>query len=140
MLTLTLLRAGCRAVGASSRSDVKGTIYMLGDGGNLRSELLFDAIEVKTIFVRYQVDGKTQMSEPARAADTVKICFRVFGEIKVNDNIDRLYVDTAGEEVRAHEVSAHPVTEVMEDAVTVRLQHFRVGVEAGISKLGDLLR
>ena len=79
------------------------------------------------------------MSESTGTSDAVKVCFRVLGEIKVNDDIDRLNIDTTGEEVRAHEVSTHAVAEVVEDTVTVRLQHFCVGVETGISELGDLL-
>ena len=141
LLTLTFLRSGgirCD-VGATPGSDVKRTIDMLGDGSNLRPKLLLDTVEVEAIFIRHQVDGETQMSEPAGTANTVKICFRVLGEIKVDDNIDGLNIDATSEEVGAHEVSTHAVSEVVEDAVTVRLQHFRVRVEARISEVGDLL-
>lgn len=80
------------------------------------------------------------MSEPTGTTNTVKIRFRILGKIKVDNDIDGLNIDTTGEEVGAHEVSTHAVTEVVEDAVAVRLQHFRVGVETRIPKLGDLLR
>ena len=134
-------RGGIRRndIGATSGSDVKCTIDMLRDWGNLRPKLLLDTVEVKTIFIRHQVNGETQMSEPTGTTDTVKIGFGVFWEIEVDDNIDGLNVDTTSKEVRAHEVSTHAVTEVVEDAVAVRLQHFRVGVEAGIPEVGNLL-
>ena len=66
LLALAFLgRGGIRrnGIGATSWSDVKCTIDMLGDGGNLRPKLLLDTVEVKAIFIRHQVDGKTQMSE-----------------------------------------------------------------------------
>lgn len=130
----------CNRVGVTSGSDIKCTIDVLRDGGNLRAELLLDTVEVKAIFVRYEVDGEAQMSEPTGATNTMKVRFRVFGEIKVDDDVDGLNIDTTSEEVRAHEVSTHAITEVVEDTITMRLQHFRVGIETGISKLGDLLR
>ena len=127
-------------VSVTSGSDIKCTIDVLGDGGNLRPKLLLDTVEVEAIFVRHQVYGETQVSEPTGATNTVEVRFRVLGEIKVDDDVDGLDIDTTSEEVRAHEVSTHAVAEVMEDAVTVRLQHFRVRVEARISKFGNLLR
>ena len=126
-------------IGATSRSDIKRTIDMLRDGGNLRPKLLLDTVEVKPILIRHQVDGKTQMSEPTGTTDTVKIRFRVLGEIKVDDDVHGLNINTTSEEVGAHEVSTHAVAEVVEDAVTVRLQHFRVRVETRVSEVGDLL-
>ena len=99
-MALTFLRCGFTRrdhIRATPRGDVKGTIDMLGDGGNLRPELLFDAVKVKTILVRDQVDGETQMTESAGTTDTVKVSFRVLGEIEVDDDIDRLNIDTAGE-------------------------------------------
>ena len=98
LLALTFLSLIRRDhVCAASGCDVKGTINMLRDGGNLRPKFLLDAVEVKTILVRDQVDGETQMSESAGTTDTVKVRLRVLGEIKVDDDIDRLNVDTASE-------------------------------------------
>ena len=122
MLALTFFRGGCTRsdrIRATSGGDVKGAIDMLWDGGNLRPKLLFDTVEVKAIFVRHQVDGKTQMAESTGTSNAVKISFRVFGEIKVDDDIDRLNINTTSEEVGAHEVSTHAVAEIVEDPVTV---------------------
>ena len=139
MLALAFLGTRCNHLGTTCRSHVKCTIDVLRDGGNLCPKLLLDTVEVEAIFVRHQVDGDTQMSEPAGTSNTVEVRFRVFGEIKVDDDIDGLNIDTASEEIGAHEVSTHAIAEVMEDAITVRLQHLRVGVETRISKLGYLL-
>jgi len=119
LLTLAFLGSRRNHIAITSRSDVKGTIDVLRDGGNLRPKLLLDTVEVETVFVSHQVDGDTQMSEPTGTTDTVKICFRILGEIKVDDDVNRLNINTTSEEVRAHEVSTHAVTEVVEDAVTV---------------------
>jgi len=127
-------------VSVASGSNIKCTIDVLGDGGDLRPKLLLDTVKVEAIFVRHQVYGETQVSEPTGATNTVEVRFRVLGEIKVDDDVDGLNIDTTSEEIRAHEVSTHAVAEVMEDAVTMRLQHFRVRVEARISKFGYLLR
>ena len=127
-------------ISVPSGSDVKCTIDVLGDGGNLSPKLLLNTVKVEAILVCHQVYGETQVSEPTGATNTVEVRFRVLGEIKVDDDVDGLDIDTTSEEVRAHEVSTHAVAEVVEDAVTVRLQHFRVRVEARVSKFGNLLR
>jgi hypothetical protein len=66
----------------------------------------------------------------------VEVRFRVFGKIKVDDDVDGLDVNTACEEVGADEVAADPVAEVVEYAVSVGLEHFGVRVEAGIAEFG----
>ena len=123
LLTLAFLGSGARRnrISATPRSDVKCAIDVLRDGGNLRTELLFDTVEVKPVFVCHQVNGKTQMSKPTGTTDTVKICFRVLGKVEVDDDVDGLDIDSASEEVRTDEVPTHPVAEVVEDTVTVRL-------------------
>lgn len=37
------------------------------------------------------------MSEPTTSTDTMEICFRVLGEIEIDDDIDGLDVDSTGE-------------------------------------------
>jgi hypothetical protein len=69
----------------------------------------------------------------------VEICFRVFGKVEVYDDVDGLYVYTASEKVGADEVTTNPVSEVVEDAVSVGLQHFGMRVEARIAEFSDLL-
>jgi hypothetical protein len=72
-------------------------------------------------------------------AHAVQIRFRSSGEIEVDDDVDGLDVDAAGEEVRADEVACHAVSEVVENAVPVGLHHLGVRVEARVAELGDLL-
>lgn len=68
----------------------------------------------------------------------MQISLAVLREIKVDHHIDSLDIDTAREEVRADEVAANAITEVVEDTIAVRLEHFRMGVEARITELCDL--
>ena len=52
------------------------------------------------------------------------------GEVEVDDHVDGLDVDTAGEQVGADQVTAGTVAEIVEDSVTVVLTHLGVNVEA----------
>lgn len=73
------------------------------------------------------------MSETTRTTNAMQISFRILGEIKVDDDIDSLNVDTTSEKVGADQVAANAIPEVMEDAVTVVLEHLRMGIKAGVS-------
>ena len=106
---------------------------------DLSAELLFNAIEVETIFISYKVDSETKMTETTRTADTMKISLRVLREIEIDNDVDGLDIDTTGKEVRTDEVAANTITEVMEYAVTMRLEHLSMRVEARITKFGDFL-
>jgi hypothetical protein len=131
LLAVVWSRAGC---------NVEAVVDLLRDGLDFRPELLFNTVQVETIFVCDEVDGKTEVPEPAGATNTVKVGLRVLGKVEVDDNVDGLDVDAAREEVGAHQVSADAITEVMEDAVAVGLQHLRMRVETRITELCDLLR
>ena len=58
------------------------------DGLDLCSELVFDTIEVVSIFESDEIYSKTQMAKSPGSTDSMQICFRVLGEIKVYYNID----------------------------------------------------
>ena len=107
---------------------------------DLRPELLLDPVQVEPVVVGDEVDRQAQMSKTPGAADTVQVSLGALGEVEVDDDVDRLDVDPAREQVRGHQVAAGAVAEVVEDAVAVRLQHARVDVEARVAELGDLLR
>ena len=69
----------------------------------------------------------------------MKIRLRVFGKVKVDDDVDGLNVDPSREEIGTNEVSADPVAEIVKDAVTVGLKHFGMRIEAGVAEFGDFL-
>jgi hypothetical protein len=80
------------------------------------------------------------MSETPRSTNTMEVSLRVLGEVKVDDDVHGLDIDTTREEVRANEIPALAITEFMEDAITMGLEHLCVRVEAGVAQVGDFLR
>jgi len=106
---------------------------------NFGAEFPLDVVQVKPVIPVDQVDSKTKVAVTTRTADTVEIGFRVLREVKVDDNVNGLNIDTTGEEIRADEVAADAVAEIVEDAITSSLGHLGMAVEAGIAQLGDLL-
>lgn len=69
------------------------------DGLNLSAQLLLDAVEVEPILVGDEVDGESEVAVTSRTSDSVKVRLGVLGEIKVDDDVDGLDVDTTGEEI-----------------------------------------
>ena len=115
--------------------NIKSSINSLGDRLDLRSELLLNFIQIETILVGNKVDSQTQMPKSTRTTNAVKVSFTVLRKIKVDNNIYCLNIDTTSKEIGADEVTAHAVAEVVENAITVGLQHFCMGVEARVTQL-----
>ena len=113
--------------------NIKSSVNSLGDRLNLRSKLLLNLIQIETILIGNKIDSQTQMPKSTRTTNTMKIRFAILGEIKVDDNVYCLNIDATSKEVRADEVTAHAVAKVVENAITVRLQHFCMGVEARVA-------
>jgi len=67
----------------------------------------------------------------------MQVRFCIFREIKIDDDVDCLNIDASSEQIGADEVSADALAEIVEDAVSVSLEHLGVGVEAGVSAFGD---
>lgn len=119
--------------------DVQGPVNDGRDRLDLGTEFLLDPVEVVPVIVGNQVDRETEVTVTARTTDPVQVRLGRFREIKVDDDVDGLDVDTAGEQVGADEVAADAVAEVVEDAVAVRLEHAGVRVEARVAEFGNLL-
>jgi hypothetical protein len=99
--------------------NIQPLIDLLWNGLYLRPQFLLDAIQVKPILVRDEVDGESQMTKTSRPAYAVEVRFRVLWKVKVDDDIDSLDIYTTGEEIGADEISADAVAEIMENAVTM---------------------
>lgn len=67
----------------------------------------------------------------------MQVRFCIFREIKIDDDVDCLDIDASSEQIGADEVSADALAEIVEDAVSMSLEHLGVRVEAGISAFGD---
>lgn len=81
------------------------------------------------VFPVDEVDRKSKMSKSTRATNAMKVCFRVFREIEVDNDIYSLNINTTSEEIRAYEITANTIPKVVEDTIAVILEHFRVRVE-----------
>ena len=101
----------------------------MGNRLDLGTELLLNLIQVEPVFIGDEVDGETKVSESTGTTNTMKVSFRVLGEIKVDHHVDGLDIDTTSEEVRADQVTADPLSEIVEHAITVRLEHLCVRIE-----------
>lgn len=116
---------------------IYGLVYLRGNWFYLSSKLLLNPIQVKPILVGDQIHSQTKVTKSPRPTNPVKICFRALGEIKIDNNIDSLNIYPSCEKICTNKVPACPVSEIMENSVTVVLQHFCMDVEAGVTKLRD---
>ena len=80
------------------------------------------------------------MTKPSRTTNAVEVSLRVLREIEIDDNIYRLYIYASSKKIRTDKVTTDSVAKIMENTVAVVLQHASMRIEAGISKLSDLLR
>ena len=69
----------------------------------------------------------------------MKVGLGILWEVEIDDHIDGLNVYTTSQKVRANEVAADTISEVMEHAIAAVLQHLGVGIEARVSEFSDLL-
>ena len=105
---------------------IDGLWYRLDFG----AKIPLDVVKVETIVPVDQVNSQTKMAVPSRAPNPVEIRLGVLGEVKVDDHVDGLDINATGQEIRAYQITAHAIAEVVEDAVSRRLRHLCVAVEA----------
>jgi hypothetical protein len=70
------------------------------------------------------------MTKATRSTNTMQVSLGHLWKVEVNHNIHCLDINTSCEQVRADQVTASTVSEVMEDSVTVILTHSGVNVKA----------
>lgn len=119
--------------------DIEVLVNRLRDGLNFGAKVAFNVVEVEPIIPVDQVNRQTQVSETTRSSDTMQVGFGVFGEVKVDDNIDGLDINTTSEEIRADKISTDAIAEIMEYTVTICLEHAGMTVETRIAEFGDFL-
>lgn len=98
------------------------------------------AVQVETILPIDEVDSQTQMTKAPGTTDAVQISFCVLRKVEIDNNIDSLNVYTPGKKIRADEIAACAITEVVKHPITSVLHHAGVRVEATVAKLCDFLR
>ena len=110
------------------KSSIERLVDMLGHRINLGVEFPLDLDHVLLILFGDEVDGESYLSEPAAAADPMQVDAALRGEVEVYNNVDRLHVDSPGDEVGADEVLELALAEAFEDVDALVAAH--VGVEA----------
>ena len=123
----------------TSLSDVEATVNLRWDGANFRPQILLHPSQVVAIIVSDQVNCQTEVAEPSRSTNTVKVGLGILGEIEVDNNVHALNINTTGEEIRSNKVTSTSIAEFVEDSVTVGLLHLGMDVEARVAKLGNFL-
>ena len=98
---------------------VKSLVNFFGDGLYLSVELFLYGVQVVPVTVRDKVDCKSKMAKSSRASNSMKVGFGCFWEVKVDDNVHCLYVNSTGEEISTDEVATLSIPEVMEDPVSM---------------------
>ena len=119
--------------------NVKGLVDSSRDGLNFSTKIALDIVQVETIVPVDQVNSKTQVTIASRSTNTMQIGLSILREIKVDDNVDGLDINTTCQEIRTDQVPTDTVSEVVEYSVSGVLGHLSVTVKTRITKLGDLL-
>ena len=86
----------------TSLSDVEATVNLRWDGANFRPQILLHPSQVVAIIVSDQVNCQTEVAEPSRSTNTVKVGLGILGEIEVDNNVHALNINTTGEEIRSN--------------------------------------
>jgi len=96
-------------------SHVQRFVDVPRDWLDLSSQLLLDSVESESVIVGNQVDGDSKVAKSSTTANPVQVGLSHLGEVKVDDDVDGLDVDTPGEEITADQVPAEASSEVVED-------------------------
>jgi hypothetical protein len=60
---------------------------------------LTNTVQIKAILVSDEVDGESEVTVTTGSTDSMQVRLGVLGEIKVDNDVDRLDVDSAREEI-----------------------------------------
>ena len=68
---------------------VEVSVDVLGNGFDLRAQLLLDFVHVEAVLECDEVDGEAQVTEAAAATDAMQVCLSALGKVKVDDHVLR---------------------------------------------------
>ncbi len=125
---------------AGARCYVETLVDMLGDRLDFGAQLLLDTIEVESVLIGHKIDCKTQMTKTSGTTNSMEVRLRILWEVEINDDIYGLNVNATSKKVGAYEIAADTFAEIVEDTITMRLQHLCMRIETRVPKLRDLLR
>ena len=90
----------------------------------MSAQFIFDLEQVVLVILRDEIDSQTQVSKSSRSTDSVQICLGETRKVKVDDDIDRLDINTSSKDVCTDKTSRFPILEVMINSASVVLLHF----------------
>jgi len=76
---------------------VQATINERRDRANLSAQLLLDTLQSLSVIVGDEVHRETQVSKASRTANAMQVRFAVLREVKVDDDIHGLNINTSSE-------------------------------------------
>jgi hypothetical protein len=79
--------------------DVELLVNVLRNRLDFSAEITLNVVKVETIIPIDEIYCETKMSETPRSTNTMKVGFGILGEVKVDNNIDGLDVDTTSKEI-----------------------------------------
>lgn len=79
------------------------------------------------------------MSESSGSTNSVEVSFRVFGEIKVDNNIDWLDINTSSNQISTNKTSSLIISKIMENFVSFLLGDFSMSIETAETHLSNFL-
>lgn len=75
------------------------------------------------VFISDEVDSQAVASKPTTATDPVQVRLRMSREVEIDHNVDCHDIDTASEQISAHEAASVAILEVVVDPVSICLLH-----------------
>jgi len=64
-------------------------------------QLFLNFYDILLISFCYEVDSQSDLTKPARSANSVQVGTAFVGEVEVDDNIDGLHINTSGNQIGA---------------------------------------
>ena len=92
------MASGCGLLGLEL-GNVESLVDDLWYGLYLCVKFFLDGDKIEAVVVCDEVDGQAEVTEATRASDSVEVSLRGLGEVKVDDDIDSLDVDTTSQQI-----------------------------------------
>lgn len=100
---------------------VQVLIDVLRNALDLSVELIFNLEKIVLVTLGDEVNCNTKVTESSRSTNSMQVCFSILREVKINDNINGLNVDTSGKDICTYETTCLTIFEVVEDPIQLKM-------------------
>ena len=94
----------------------------------------FDPLPYLYIVLSHHTDRMPALARPRRPANSVYIGLRIVGEVEVEDDVDRGYVQTSGRDVRGDEDVSASCAELAQGAQSGRLRQLAMERDGAVAE------